>query len=91
MEIESKAAEGEIRDIITSRRRKLALAYTVYARTRDPTLNCRPYGKAVVRGTGVNKDDMILISVDDHIVEPPEMFKNHLPKRYIDDAPQVGA
>jgi len=26
----------------------------------------------------VNKDDMILISVDDHIVEPPDMFKNHL-------------
>ena len=37
----------------------------------------------------MNKDDMILISVDDHIVEPPNMFKNHLPKKYIDDAPQL--
>jgi predicted TIM-barrel fold metal-dependent hydrolase len=37
----------------------------------------------------VHKDDMILISVDDHIVEPPDMFKNHLPKKYIDDAPQL--
>jgi predicted TIM-barrel fold metal-dependent hydrolase len=37
----------------------------------------------------VNKDDMILISVDDHIVEPPDMFKNHLAKKYIDDAPQL--
>jgi predicted TIM-barrel fold metal-dependent hydrolase len=37
----------------------------------------------------VNKDDMILISVDDHIVEPPDMFKNHLPKKYLDDAPQL--
>ena len=36
----------------------------------------------------MNKDDMILISVDDHIVEPPDMFKNHLPKKYIDDAPR---
>jgi predicted TIM-barrel fold metal-dependent hydrolase len=35
------------------------------------------------------KDDMILISVDDHIVEPPDMFKNHLSKKYIDDAPQL--
>ena len=35
----------------------------------------------------MNKDDMILISVDDHIVEPPDMFKNHLAKRYLDDAP----
>ena len=37
----------------------------------------------------MNKEDMILISVDDHIVEPPDMFKNHLPKKYIDDAPQL--
>jgi len=25
----------------------------------------------------MNKEDMILISVADHIVEPPDMFKNH--------------
>jgi predicted TIM-barrel fold metal-dependent hydrolase len=37
----------------------------------------------------MHKDDMILISVDDHIVEPPDMFKNHLSKKYIDDAPQL--
>ena len=30
------------------------------------------------KGTAVNNDDMILISVDDHIIEPPDMFKNHL-------------
>jgi hypothetical protein len=38
---------------------------------------------------GMNKDDMILISVDDHIVEPPDMFKNHLAKKYIDEAPRL--
>ncbi len=32
---------------------------------------------------------MILISVDDHIVEPPDMFKNHLQKRYLDEAPRL--
>jgi len=32
---------------------------------------------------------MILISVDDHIIEPPDMFVNHLPKKYKDDAPQL--
>jgi len=32
---------------------------------------------------------MILISVDDHIVEPPDMFKNHLPAKYVDDAPRL--
>jgi predicted TIM-barrel fold metal-dependent hydrolase len=37
----------------------------------------------------MNKEDMILISVDDHIVEPPEMFKNHLAKKYIDEAPRL--
>src|SRR6202043_3246220 len=32
---------------------------------------------------------MILISVDDHIVEPPDMFKNHLAEKYIDEAPRL--
>jgi hypothetical protein len=37
----------------------------------------------------VNKNDMILISVDDHDVEPPDMFTNHLPKKYLDEAPRL--
>jgi predicted TIM-barrel fold metal-dependent hydrolase len=37
----------------------------------------------------MNQDDMILISVDDHIVEPPDMFKNHLPKKYAAEAPRL--
>ena len=37
----------------------------------------------------MNKDDMILVSVDDHIVEPPDMFKNHLAKKYLDEAPRL--
>ncbi|WP_068180134.1 amidohydrolase family protein [Mycobacterium sp. UM_CSW] len=37
----------------------------------------------------MNKDDMILVSVDDHIVEPPDMFKNHLPKKYQGEAPRL--
>ncbi|BBA90198.1 amidohydrolase [Mycobacterium marinum] len=32
---------------------------------------------------------MILISVDDHTVEPPNMFKNHLSAKYLDDAPRL--
>ena len=26
----------------------------------------------------MNSDDLILVSVDDHVVEPPDMFENHL-------------
>jgi predicted TIM-barrel fold metal-dependent hydrolase len=37
----------------------------------------------------MKREDMILISVDDHIIEPPDMFVNHLPKKYQDDAPQL--
>jgi predicted TIM-barrel fold metal-dependent hydrolase len=37
----------------------------------------------------MDRDDMILISVDDHIIEPPDMFANHLPARYQDDAPRL--
>ncbi len=34
-------------------------------------------------------NDMILVSVDDHIVEPPDMFNGHIPDRYKDDVPKV--
>jgi predicted TIM-barrel fold metal-dependent hydrolase len=34
-------------------------------------------------------DDMILVSVDDHIVEPPDLFEEHLPSKYKDIAPYV--
>ena len=34
-------------------------------------------------------EDMILISVDDHIVEPPDMFKNHLTAEWKDKAPKI--
>ena len=37
----------------------------------------------------MNREDLILISVDDHIIEPPDMFVNHLPERYRADAPQL--
>ncbi|WP_330307893.1 MULTISPECIES: hypothetical protein [unclassified Streptomyces] len=30
----------------------------------------------------MERDDLILISVDDHIIEPPDMLVNHLPERY---------
>lgn len=37
----------------------------------------------------MNVDDLILVSVDDHVVEPPDMFEGHLPARYRDLAPRV--
>ena len=34
-------------------------------------------------------DDMILISTDDHAVEPANMFEGHVPAKYRDDAPKI--
>ena len=34
-------------------------------------------------------EDMILVSVDDHIVEPGDMYKNHLPAEWQDKAPYM--
>ena len=34
-------------------------------------------------------DDMILVSIDDHVVEPPDMFARHVPAKYRDEAPKV--
>ncbi|MDV8071367.1 amidohydrolase family protein [Rhodococcus sp. IEGM 1366] len=37
----------------------------------------------------MKKDDLILISVDDHISEPADMFDAHVPAKYKDQAPRV--
>src|SRR6476469_2326178 len=34
-------------------------------------------------------DDLILVSIDDHVVEPPDMFLNHVPAKYKAEAPIV--
>ena len=37
----------------------------------------------------MNVNDMILVSVDDHVVEPPDMFDGHLAEKYRSVAPRV--
>ncbi len=34
-------------------------------------------------------EDMVLVSVDDHLVEPPHMFEGRLPKKLADRAPRL--
>ncbi|MFI5045741.1 MAG: amidohydrolase family protein [Acidimicrobiia bacterium] len=34
-------------------------------------------------------DDMILVSIDDHSIEPPDMYDRHLPAKYKDQAPKI--
>jgi len=34
-------------------------------------------------------DDMILVSIDDHMIEPPDLFENHVPAKWKDEAPKV--
>ncbi len=36
----------------------------------------------------MDNDDMVLVSVDDHVVEPPHLFEGRLPAKYVDLAPQ---
>jgi len=37
----------------------------------------------------VNIDDLTLVSIDDHVVEPPDMFERHTPAKYRDRVPHV--
>jgi predicted TIM-barrel fold metal-dependent hydrolase len=37
----------------------------------------------------MDTNDMILVSVDDHVIEPPTMFDAHIPEKYRDQAPRV--
>ncbi|CUU57428.1 Predicted metal-dependent hydrolase, TIM-barrel fold [Parafrankia irregularis] len=34
-------------------------------------------------------EDMVLVSIDDHVVEPPDMFVRHVPAKWADQAPKV--
>ena len=43
-------------------------------------------GPRFLRGN-MDINDMVLVSVDDHVVEPPDLFKDRLPKKYVDLAP----
>jgi predicted TIM-barrel fold metal-dependent hydrolase len=36
----------------------------------------------------MQSDDMILVSTDDHVIEPADMFERHMPKKYLDQAPK---
>jgi predicted TIM-barrel fold metal-dependent hydrolase len=36
----------------------------------------------------MHMDEMILVSIDDHIIEPEDMFERHIPERYRDQAPK---
>jgi predicted TIM-barrel fold metal-dependent hydrolase len=43
----------------------------------------------VVIVRAVLPDDLILVSVDDHLVEPPDLFTKRVPPKYADVAPRV--
>ncbi len=34
-------------------------------------------------------EDLILVSIDDHVVEPADMFEGHVPAKYADQAPKL--
>jgi hypothetical protein len=34
-------------------------------------------------------DDMVLVSIDDHSIEPPDLFERHMPARYREQAPKL--
>jgi hypothetical protein len=37
----------------------------------------------------MDMNDLIMVSTDDHIIEPPDMFEGLLPSKYVDRAPRV--
>jgi predicted TIM-barrel fold metal-dependent hydrolase len=37
----------------------------------------------------MNTEDLTLVSVDDHIIEPPDLFVRHISKQYLSRAPQL--
>src|SRR5690606_18397502 len=44
----------------------------------------RFYGRSAMK-----LEDLVIVSVDDHVIEPPDMFLRHMPKHLLDRAPQL--
>jgi predicted TIM-barrel fold metal-dependent hydrolase len=40
-------------------------------------------------GADMRAEDLVLVSVDDHVVEPPDVFERHLPAKFKDAAPKL--
>jgi predicted TIM-barrel fold metal-dependent hydrolase len=58
------------------------------ARSKETQAERAPRGCTPRGGPGMRAEDLILVSVDDHVVEPPSMFEGHLPARWKDKAPR---
>jgi predicted TIM-barrel fold metal-dependent hydrolase len=37
----------------------------------------------------IDPSDLVLVSIDDHTIEPPDMFERHVPAKYLDQAPRI--
>src|SRR6185369_2558829 len=61
---------------------------TAGRRAQNPALSW-PRHQHERGGTAMRPEELILVSVDDHVVEPPDMFKNHVPEQWKADAPRV--
>ena len=54
-----------------------------------PTDTAVTFVRLLITIRGMQVEDMIFISVDDHLVEPPHMFEGRMPARLADRAPRV--
>jgi hypothetical protein len=45
----------------------------------------------VRKETPVNLDDLLLVSIDDHVEEPPDMFARRVATKHADEVPRVVA
>jgi predicted TIM-barrel fold metal-dependent hydrolase len=66
--------------------------YNIRANTRhqcSDVVHNRKMPADIREPIAMNLEDMILVSIDDHMIEPPDMYKNHLPAKWLDQAPKV--
>src|SRR4051794_4115370 len=57
--------------------------------TLTPASGTTPDRAGSPQGVCMQLEDLVLVSVDDHVVEPPDLFEGHLPERWRDVAPRM--
>ena len=55
----------------------------------DTTLTPASGSTPECTGVCMQLDDLVLVSVDDHVVEPPDLFEGHIADRWRDLAPRM--
>src|SRR5262249_48937288 len=87
--VRSSCAAGTSFPEVTKDPKILNQIFVPHARVRTPQRQARRTGGPSPKERVMKLEAMILVSVDDHVCEPPDMWQRHVPAKWKDRAPRL--